>query len=249
MRTNITGSGSWESFKDALVIAPFVYLLFCLINFQAGPDLIPLFPFIGVFAGWFLVKLGTWISGSESAGGEGRRVKLGKSLATAALVVIASVVVFRAVTYRYQYGLTLQDQINNLAAVSALLGPDDRIYVHGAVEVLVLLERPNSNPYIFLDWGKDDYIAAQKERGFSSVIDELQSQAPKLVALSRLQKVTHRAELREWVGDIMRAWSCQATRGCIFGNSPDGSVVEGLQRQGRETNHKQPATTPLPLSV
>ncbi len=199
VRTNITGSVSRESFKDALVIAPVVYLLFCMINFQAGPDLIPLFPFIGVFAGWLLVKLGTWISGSRSASGEGRRVKLGKWLATAALVVIASVVVFRAGTYRYQYGLTLKDQIKNVAAVSALLGPDDRIYVHGAVEVLVLLERPNSNPYIFLDWGKDDYIAAQKEQGFSSVIDELESQTPKLVALSRLQKVTHRAELREWV--------------------------------------------------
>ncbi len=58
IRFTATSSGALgERFEDAIVIAPLVYLAFCLINFQAGPDLIPLFPFIGLFAGWLLVRL------------------------------------------------------------------------------------------------------------------------------------------------------------------------------------------------
>src|SRR5688572_29657991 len=38
-------------FRDALIFPPVVYFLFCLVNMQAGPDLIPFIPFIGLFAG------------------------------------------------------------------------------------------------------------------------------------------------------------------------------------------------------
>src|SRR5689334_16391084 len=56
-RTVKAALASSELFKDALVIAPLVYLAFCLINFQSGPDLLPLFPFIGVFAGWLIEEV------------------------------------------------------------------------------------------------------------------------------------------------------------------------------------------------
>src|SRR5262249_35040213 len=90
-------SGSWD-FRAALLIPPMVYLAFCLINFQSGPDLIPLFPFIGLFAGLGLVKL------SESRIGRG----FFKPLPRLALAVIIVLVLFRAATYKLESGITLQ---------------------------------------------------------------------------------------------------------------------------------------------
>jgi hypothetical protein len=181
-------SESWD-FETALLIPPIVYLAFCLINFQSGPDLIPLFPFIGLFAGLCLARLGELRL-------DARLLKLLPSLA---LVVIIILLLFRVATYKRESGMTLQDQDKEFAEVSKVLGPNDSIYVHGTTEILVLLNRPNLNPYIFLDRGKDDWIAKRRPGGFQSVIDEMESRAPKIVALSRVAKVARRIDLENWV--------------------------------------------------
>ena len=187
------GFSSRESdlFRDALLLAPLIYLGFCLVNFQSGPDLIPLFPFMGLFAGWCLVNAG------------GKRMWLGfaRPLPVLAVIALTALILFRAVTYRVDSGLTLQDQDRQVAAIGALLGPEDRFYVHGAVEIPVLLNKPNLNPYIFLDRGKDDWVARRTPGGFQAVIGEMETQAPKVVAISRMGKVAHRAELEQWVGE------------------------------------------------
>ena len=177
-----------DLFRDALLISPLIYLGFCFVNFQSGPDLIPLFPFIGLFAGWCLVHLG--------AAGLWRG--FARPLPAIALVVVAALILFRAVTYKVDSSLTLQVQDKEVAAISEMLGPEDRIYVHGTVEILVLLNRPNLNPYIFLDRGKDDWIARAMPAGFGGLISEMDLAAPKVVAISRLGKVAHRAELEQW---------------------------------------------------
>ena len=176
-------------FGDAIVILPLIYLAFCLINFQSGPDLIPLFPFIGLFAGWFVVKLGD------------ARFGLARYLPGAALIVLFALIIFRGLIYRVESELTLQDQEKEFAAISKVLVPDDRIYVHGTAEILVLLNRPNMNPYVFLDRGKDDWIARRTPDGFRAIIDEMESLAPRVVAISRAGKVAHRAELKRWADD------------------------------------------------
>ncbi len=175
-----------EHLHEAMLIAPLVYLIFCLINFQSGPDLIPLFPFIGVFAGAFLV-LATG------------RVKNNEMIGRLALVLIVVIALGRGLVYRAYFGPSVQTQIQNVSRISDLLGPGEHIYVHGATEILVLLNIPNASPYIFFDWGKDEYIAASKGAGFESVLAEIESQAPKVVVLSRLQKVQHREEIERWV--------------------------------------------------
>ena len=167
------------------MIAPSVYLVFCLINFQAGPDLIPLFPFIAIFAAVFIV-LAT------------KRVRNGEWLARAALVMILCISLGRAALYRPYFGPSVQTQTQNAAEISKLLRPGDTVYVHGATEILVLLNIPNASPYIFLDWGKDEYVAASRSGGFASVLAEIESKAPKLVVLTWLQKVQHREELERW---------------------------------------------------
>jgi len=53
-----------------------------------------------------------------------------------------------------------------------------------------------------LDAGKDDYIATRDYGGsFQALVDEMDSQAPKIVAISRLRNVAHRAELERWVAE------------------------------------------------
>ena len=186
-----------ELFRDALLIPPLVYLGFCLVNFQAGPDLIPFFPFIGIFAAWFLIKAGRliasrWLRHSTSAVPPEIWLPLG------AFLLILIVLAVRTVTYRVG-GWTLQYQDQEFKTISDLLGPDDKIYVHGTVELLVLLNRPNLNPYVLLDWDADKFAGARTPGGWSAIMDEMESQAPKLVAVSRLRTVTYRADIERWI--------------------------------------------------
>lgn len=202
VRTKLAGKQAIQSpelFRDALLIPPLVYLGFCLVNFQAGPDLIPFFPFIGIFAAWFLIKGGRLIAS--------RRRKHSASpvppelwLPLGALVLILIIVGVRTVTYRVG-GWTLQYQDQEFKTISDLLGPDDKIYVHGTVELLVLLNRPNLNPYVLLDWDADKFAGSRKPGGWSAIMDEMESQAPKLVAVSRLRTVTYRADLERWIDE------------------------------------------------
>lgn len=199
------GFRSPDLFRDAVVIPPLVYLGFCLINLQGGPDLIPLVPFVGVFAAFLVIKLG-------QLGRAAARSRLGKPsksllplnviMASAAIVIVLLMGLYRGAAYKAQaQGITLKDQDRAIEPVSRLLGPDDKIYVHGTVEILTLLGRQNLNPYVFLDWGADDFAAARRNTTFSALIDEMDAQAPKLVSLSRLKKVSHREELENWVVD------------------------------------------------
>jgi hypothetical protein len=82
-----------------------------------------------------------------------------------------------------------------------LLAPDDKIYVHGTVEILVLLNRPNLNPYVLLDWDADNFAGTRIPGGWNAIMDDMEAQAPKLVAISRLRTVTHRTDLERWVQD------------------------------------------------
>jgi hypothetical protein len=176
-------------FEDAIVIVPLIYLAFCFINLQSGPDLIPLFPFIGMFAGWLL-------TGGLRSGG-----RLAGRVPAVAIIVLFALIAFRSVTYRVGSELTLQDQERVLEAISAVVSPQDAVYVHGTVEILVLLNRPNLNPHVDLRKGKDEFLARRTPGGFSAFITEMEAAAPKLVAISRAGRLTHRAELVQWIED------------------------------------------------
>ena len=114
-------------------------------------------------------------------------------------VVVLGVTLRSSVVSAFEHRPRLKDQDAAFEVVSSRLTNDDRIYVHGTTELLVLLNRRNMNPYLFLDRSKDDYIGWKLGGGFERVIDQMESLAPRVVALSRLAKVVHRAELEEWV--------------------------------------------------
>jgi NADH:ubiquinone oxidoreductase subunit 6 (subunit J) len=187
-------------FRDAIVIPPVIYLIFCVINFQGGPDLIPFFAFIGIFAAYFFLVAGRSLAGVRFRGSGSRPLVSSQVVpAAAALLVLATVVVVAA-SYRPE-GRTFQEQYQDVEVIANLLKPEDKLYIHGPAEILVLLRRPNMNPYIALNSGADNFIASRTPGGFQAVIDQMEEEAPKIVAMGRLRNVRHRAELEEWVDE------------------------------------------------
>ena len=178
-----------EASNDALWMPMIVYLLFCLINLQAGPDLIPLFPFIGIFTGFAIVKAARLFNNERAA----------FWLPNLVIALLMILTFWRGVQFWRNSSPQLRAQLKAVETINHQLNAEDKIYVHGATEILVLLNRPNATPYIFLDYGKDDYLAAQKGGNFDTILNEIEQQSPKIIVLSRLKKVQHKAELREWV--------------------------------------------------
>src|SRR5258707_1477092 len=46
-----------DLFRDALLIPPVIHLGFCIVNWQGEECMIPFFPFIGIFAGYFVIAI------------------------------------------------------------------------------------------------------------------------------------------------------------------------------------------------
>jgi hypothetical protein len=185
-------------FKDAIFMPPLIHFGFCIINWPGLDNLIPFFPFFGIFAAYLIVAVARSVLSLRRIRQQvyaGRMIEWSPILP---LVFVWLSVISHAKSYRIESGRTLQDQEQEFKAVSDILGPDDKIYVHGTAELLVLLDRPNLNPYIFLPYGKDEYLGSRLSGGFKTLINEMEAQAPKVIALSRLRTVWHQDELLEW---------------------------------------------------
>ena len=61
-----------------------------------------------------------------------------------------------------------------------------------------MLNRPNMNPYIFLARGTDGFLGSRTPGGLDAVLAEMKAEAPKVLALSRLQNVACREALTGW---------------------------------------------------
>jgi hypothetical protein len=203
---------SADLYRDALLMPPLIYLVFCFLNFQGGPDTIPFFPFVGMFAAVALVRAGKRLSSWISPTAGGMTAFARTHAGALAISFVLLVVMVRGLIYRVD-GITLEDQYKGSRQIAAMLAPDDKIYIHGPIEILTLLNLENSNPYVAFDSGADDYIARKKPDGFSSVIEEIESSKPKVVGLSRLGNVRHRDELLKWAQqhndkvDVSNYWS------------------------------------------
>jgi hypothetical protein len=190
-----------DLFKEALLIPPGIYFGFCIINMQSGPDLIPFIPFIAIFAAWFLVRVAQFVSSRRVAAPDQSRLRWDLAVPAVALALMLFLSLGRAVAYNIPPGYTLQDQERQFEAIRDLLGPDDRIYVHGTVELLVLLKRQNINAYPFFNQGIDRFASQIVPGGFEAIFEEMRAARPKIVALSRLRTVSARDRLFAWVGE------------------------------------------------
>ncbi|MFL6216907.1 MAG: hypothetical protein ACJ74J_23695 [Blastocatellia bacterium] len=187
-----------SGYKEALLMPPVIFFGFCIINYPGADGLIVLLPFVGIFAAFVFAAMYQALTDWSFIK---RRVALAH-LTVVVLAVPLAVIGFNAIkrarSFHIEEGRTLSDQRREFQQIAERLGPNDRMYVHGALEILVLLNRPNLNPYVFLDRGKDRFLSTYIEGGFDTVLAEMKSAAPRIIALTRLQNVTYRDALLDW---------------------------------------------------
>jgi hypothetical protein len=185
--------------NHAIIISPAVYFAFCMINVQGSADFLPFLPFIGAFAALAIV---TAIDRATEMFEYSLKRRLRPVAGIAAFAIICLVIfftnVFDAFTFRKK-GLKLNDQQAQVQEIVSHLEPTDKIYVHGATEILVLSGLHNASPHFMLDRGKDTYLDQIEPGGFYGWLERLKSERPKVVALTRLRKVKRKKALNAWV--------------------------------------------------
>lgn len=183
----------------AVLIAPLVYFVFCMINVQGDADFLPFLPFVAVFAAVALV------TALDRAGELLRRVwktANNRVLQAAGFSAACLIVFFFNVADAFSFDRrppTLDDQQSDVREIVAHLEPGDKIFVHGSVEILVISGMTNASKYFFLDRGKDVYLANVEPGGFEGWFERLKAERPKVVALSRFQVVEHKKDFYDWV--------------------------------------------------
>ena len=182
----------------AVFIAPLVYFLFCMVDIQGGADLIPLLPFVAIFAAiavaW-VVKGAVRLIARRRPALDGGRLEEWASAAVAALILV--IVTGDAIFSARDQRLKLQDE--EVAQMVSNLEPGDKIYVHGQTEILVLSGLTNASKYYLLDRGKDEYLDRILDGGFTGWLQTLKEERPKIVALNRIKTLLHKQEFVDWV--------------------------------------------------
>ncbi|HWP43156.1 MAG TPA: DolP-mannose mannosyltransferase [Blastocatellia bacterium] len=188
----------------SIIIAPAVYFAFCAINVQRGADFIPFLPFISILTAVVVV------ASIDKAGEllERMRPGAGKKLFTSAgFVAVCTLVFLLSVADTFFYGgdrYTFQQQEADVREAMAHLRPGDKVFVHGTTELLVISGLTNASRHIFLDRGKDIYLDQVEPGGFNGWFERLKSERPRIVALSRLNRVRHKDDFERWVNEDYR---------------------------------------------
>lgn len=182
----------------AVIIAPLVYVAFCMIDIQGRQDVIPLLPFVAIFSAFAVAFFVTR---------ETNRITRVWPRANGAVIVnIGVVILFSLVIIIGRNGFshrlafpTLQDQDAGVSEIVSHLQPEDKIFVHGSTEILVLSGLSNASKYFFLDRGKDQYLDRIEPGGFEGWLERLKSERPKVIALSRIAPGDRIDELQVWI--------------------------------------------------
>ena len=182
----------------AVIIAPLVYFAFCMIDIQGRADVIPLLPFVAMFSAF---AVGFFVTRETN-----RITRVWPNANGAVTINIGFVILFGLVIIIGRNGFshplafpTLQDQDNGVAEIVSHLQPEDKIFVHGSTEILVLSGLSNASKYFFLDRGKDQYLDRVEPGGFEGWLERLKSERPKVIALSRIAPVDRIDELQVWI--------------------------------------------------
>ncbi|MEK6301427.1 MAG: DolP-mannose mannosyltransferase [Acidobacteriota bacterium] len=196
--------GGWRAAKQLaprhqVIIAAIVYSIFCRIDMQGEQDLIPLLPFVAIFAAALIIFL------LDAAAGFGatlevsaRRVWLQKIKFGAACAVLLIVAVAGVISVRVP-SKGLSAQLTDSAEIASQLGPGDRIFAHGQSEMLVLSGLTNASKYTNLDHGKDNYLDLVEPGGFAGWFERLKTQRPKIVMLARTANLDRTDVFLAWL--------------------------------------------------
>jgi DolP-mannose mannosyltransferase len=185
--------------RHQIIIAALVYFLFCRIDLQGEQDIIPLLPFVAIFSAVLMVYV------LDAAICLILRLRGTLSLTVfqrTGFAVICVVVLFVGLTSVFSARTPkkrLKAQMADTAELVSLLEPGDTMFIHGKTEILVLSGLTNSRKYTNLDHGKDNYLDQVEPGGFEGWFEQLKSERPKIVTLSRIKGVDHKKILLKWV--------------------------------------------------
>lgn len=183
--------------KQAILVAPLLYLAFCFINLQAGADLIPLLPFVAIFSSLALCSLLSRMSEVVAKRYSGRLGEGAGRLAFVGLIaLICAVNLFDKVGHRRSR--SLRDQDAEVARMKEFLTPGDEIFVNGPLQILVLAELQNASKYIYLARGSDEYLREVEPGGFEGWFESLKARKPKIIAFSRMKPVHRKEDFMRW---------------------------------------------------
>jgi hypothetical protein len=200
----------------AIIIAPGVYFLFCAVDIQGGADLIPILPFVAVFAAVALVfiveQAASLIARARPAVAQKppfdqepqfdqeprfdqESIEVWGSALVCALILALAV----SDSISTEREFTLGDQDARVREIVSHLQPGDKVFVHGQTEILVLSGLTNASKYFLLDRGKDKYLDQIEEGGFDGWLARLKAERPRVVVLDRLKSLGYLNELQTWV--------------------------------------------------
>jgi 4-amino-4-deoxy-L-arabinose transferase-like glycosyltransferase len=174
-----------------VVLASFLPVAaYSVIDFQGYPDAYPLLPYaaLGIAAGVALL------------GGLARE----RLRAVAAGGVAAGVVALVALSWVWYSGdrsreRGLQRQVGIAAEFQRVLEPDDTVYALGNAMPLVMLQRRNPSPYIYLASGLDRWVVRHTPGGLDGWTREIQADDPGMIILGGPWRSRYAKRMREWL--------------------------------------------------
>jgi len=184
--------------RHAVLIAALVYFGFCMTDIQGPVDLLPLLPFVAIFAA---AAMSFVLDALSQLVARGRWQTARIAMRQWATVVVVAAMFYRAAAQANQFersAVKLQDQDAVVAEIIAQLQPGDQVFTHGVPEILVLGRLTNASKYFLLDRNKDAYLDRVEAGGFAGWLERLKSERPKIIALGRFDYMEHESDFRAW---------------------------------------------------
>ncbi len=175
--------------RHSILIAPLVYMLFCTINIQGGADLIPLLPFVAIFASFAVVSGLNFIANRFARGKEAMDPGRVAAYGTAVFILVSLAFTCYQIIRAGRGGVNLSDQKAEAREIASMLAPGDEMFVHGRTELLVLTRMTNASKYFLLDRGKAQYLDQVEQGGFEGWLERMKSARPAIVVLDRMKKL------------------------------------------------------------
>lgn len=184
--------------RHGVLIAGLVYLAFCMIDIQGPVDLIPLLPFVAIFA---VAAIDYALEILLQLFARARLVTRTAFVARLVTAVLIATMFYQSAAIAWQFEHTfplLKDQDAIVAEILAQLQPGDKVFTHGVPELLVLGRLTNASKYFLLDRGKDVYLDVVEPGGFAGWIERLKAERPRIIALGRFADMEHEKDFRAW---------------------------------------------------
>lgn len=159
----------------AFLVSLAVMVIWSLVDFQSGPDLFVLLPYLAIGFGWLLHLAFSRMMDMLQIGQAARRAVL------AVLCVV--LLMTEAGYYRKTREEGLQEQRRLAQQIEDEFGRDSRLVSISSPEILVLLNKTNPNRYLFIASGIDNLIDATEAGGFEGWLRQLEAYDAPVIAL------------------------------------------------------------------